>query len=106
MWLPSPVAVPLAAKHLPNRLPETGFNRFQAAFIERYAMKQYQVLQDHNGEVPYLAGQTRHCPEALGQILVEAGVLAEIEAQSAPKAKASRAAPKNKAAKNAHTGND
>ena len=106
MWLPAPVAVPLAAKHLPNRLPETDYSRFQAAFIERYAMKQYQVLQDHTGEVPYLAGQTRHCPEALGQILVEAGVLAEIEAESTPTAKARRAAPKNKAAKNAHTGND
>ena len=69
-------------------------------------MKQYQVLQDHNGEVPYFAGQTRHCPETLGQILVEAGVLAEIEADTAPKAKASHAAPKNKAAKNAHTGHD
>lgn len=64
-------------------------------------MKEYQVLQDHNGERPYAAGQTRICPEVLGEILVDAGVLAE-----APKAKAAKAAPKNKAANHADTGND
>lgn len=69
-------------------------------------MKTYQVLQDHNGEQPYLAGQTRHCNPVLGALLVQAGVLAEADTETPPKAKAAKAAPKNKAAKHADTGND